>query len=185
MKKYIIVFIVVFIGYLVGNSIYTEMSKDKTPGKAKRLACQKATTTFERGFGIDEIKVAQNLLIEGNVKFTSSIEKSRYAQSRLFDFISLSDTDKIFQNALDQYIKADGMQSENPLKISYNIYENDINDPGKKTKKSKLYAGYIVLEVKNENNKIIYKVQRDFMDKKGADIAQSIQCCVDSFATYK
>ena len=183
MKRNLIIFVVVFIGYLVGNSIYEQMTKDQTPGKAKRIPCQASVTTFERGFGNEDIKIAQSLLEDGDVEFSSSIEKAIYAKSKLFEFVKLEDTDKIVQNELNKYTK-NKKDQKNKLKLSYYIYENDVNDPGKKTKKSKLYAGYVVLQVRNDSNKTIYKVQVDFMDFKGADIAQSIKCCIKSFATY-
>ena len=183
MKKNIIIFIVVFVGYLIGNSIYLQMTKDPTPGKAKRLPCQKKVTTFERGFNNEDIKTAQELLKSGNVIFTSKAEKSIYAKSKLFGYISLEDTDKLFQEQLDKYIVEKKVQNKK-LKVHYNIYENDVKDPGKKTKKSKLYAGYVWVEVRNDKNRVIYKVQIDFMDKKGGDIAQAIKCCIKSFATY-
>lgn len=184
MKNYIIVFVIVFIGYFIGDSIYTQMTKDKTPGKAKRIECQTKTTTFERGFGDEDIKKAQEKLEQGAVEYSSTIEKAIYAQSELFNYVNLKETNKIFDMELKKYIIKESENKEKPLKISYNIYENDVKDPGKKTKASKLYAGYVVLQVKNDKNKVIYKVQIDFMDKKGADLAQSIQCCIKSFATY-
>jgi len=183
MKKYIGVFVTVFLLVMIGNSVYTQMNKDKTPGKAKRLPCQAKVTTFERGFNNAEIKIAQALLESGNVSVKSTIEKAKYAESKLFDYVKLEDTNKIVADELKKYIIVKSNKTEN-LNLSYNIYENDVKDPGKKTKKSKLYAGYVVFQVKNESNNIIYKVQIDFMDKKGADIAQSIKCSIKSFATY-
>ena len=183
MKKYITVFIVVFIGYFVGNSIYNEMTKDKTPGKVKRLSCQKKVTSFERAYSNPDIKYAQSLIEHGNNQFTSSIEKAIYSDSRLFTYISLSDLDKMFSKVLSTYIKHNE-QNEPLYKLSYYVYENDRDDPGKKTAKSKLYAGYVVLEVKNMNNKSIYKVQIDFMDDKGTDISNTINCAIESFMTY-
>lgn len=184
MKNYIIVFVVVFIGYFLADSIYTQVTKDKTPGKAKRIECQTKTTTFERGFGDEDIKKAQTKLEQGEVEFSSTIEKAIYVKSELFEYVKLEETDKIFALALEKEIKKETESKGQLLKISYNIYENDVGDPGKKTKASKLYAGYVVMQVKNDKNKVIYKVQIDFMDKKGADIAQSIECCVKSFATF-
>jgi hypothetical protein len=184
MNKYIAVFIVVFIGYFVGNSIYDEMNKDKTPGKAKRLLCQKNATTFERGFSDAEIKYAQSLVNHGDINFTSSIEKSVYTSSTLFTHISLTQTDKIFKEILKSYVMYNE-NNESKFKLSYYIYENDKNDPGKKTKKSKMYAGYVVFEVKNMNNKTIYKVQIDFMDDKGIDIRDTLDCTIKSFMTFK
>ena len=185
MKKNLIIFIVVFAITMLAIQTADIPSDTGVPesGKAKRIACQEHATSFERGFGDEDIKKAQILLENGNVTFTSSVEKAVYAESKLFEFVKLEDTDKIVQNELNKYIK-DKIEQKDKLNLSYYIYENDIKDPGKKTKKSKLYAGYVVLQVKNENNKTIYKVQIDFMDRQGADIAQSIKCCVKSFATY-
>jgi len=184
MKQYIIVFIVVFIGYLVGNSIYEEINKDKTPGKAKRLACQKEVTSFERSFSDKEIVEVQNFIKNGNIEFSSSVEKAVYDDSRLFDYVSLKNTDQIFLNTLQQYVTDEKIEKDR-FRVSYTIYENDKKDPGKKTKKSKEYAGYVVLEARNSTNKVIYKVQIDFMDHKGLDLQKSIECSVKSLMTFK
>lgn len=183
MTKYVRIFIIVFIGYFVGDSVYNEMTKDKTPGKAKRLECQKQVTVFERSYSLSDLKYAQKLIAHGNDSFTSYIEKAVYSDSVLFNYISLEQIDDIFRKTLQSYIKYNE-NNQNAYKLSYYIYENDKNDPGKKTEKSKLYAGYIVLEIKNLDNKSIYKVQVDFMDDKGADIKRSIQCSIRSLMTY-
>ncbi|MEA3512586.1 MAG: hypothetical protein U9R37_03195 [Campylobacterota bacterium] len=185
MKKNLIILLafIVIATVIINTSDLPSQTGVPESGKAKRIECQKKTTTFERSFGDEEIKIAQDLLMSGNFSFTSSIEKSIYSESKLFEYVKLQDTDKIVNEELKKYIKSD-IKSEKNLKFRYNIYENDIKDPGKKTKKSKLYAGYVWFEFKNENNKTIYKVQIDFMDKKGADIANSIRCCIKSFMTY-
>ena len=182
MKKYAQIFIIILIGYLIGDSIYTEMTKDKTPGKTKRLACQEKVTTFERVFSNPEVKHAQRLIEHGNIEFTSSIEKSIYEESTLFNYTTLLETNQIFNNSLHKYVKSNDKNDEK-YHLSYYIYENDIKDPGKKTQKSKMYAGYVVLTVKNINNKVIYKVQIDFMDKQGSDIKETIECTIESFMT--
>jgi len=184
MKNYILVFVGVFVLYMIGNSIYVEMNKDKTPGKAKRIECQKEVTSFERAFDSVQIKEAQEEIKNGAISFSSSIEKSTYADSALFEYISLKETDIVFRNILASFVEDSAAIEEKKYQISYYIYENDVKDPGKKTKKSKEYAGYVVLEVKDNDSKTIYKVQIDFMDFKGADIQQSIECAVKSFMTY-
>ena len=185
MKNNLMIFVGVFLMTMLGSSIYEEITK-KSPiesGKAKRLPCQKHNVSFERGFGDDYIKIAQKQLESGNFKFTSYIEKAQYAPSKLFDYIQLSDINKITQTELNSYIKTK-KEDDEKLRISYYIYENDIGDPGKKTKKSKLYAGYVVYKFYNKNNKLIYQSQIDFMNKQGTDIAQSVRCAIKSFATF-
>jgi len=183
MKKYFTVFIIIFIGYFIGNSIFVEMTKDKTPGKAKRLACQKKVTTFERSFSNADIKHVQSLIEHGSIDFSSHVEKAVYSKSKLFDYISLAQVDTFFTKKLRSYVKYNEINSSD-YKISYYIYENDKKNPGKKSAKSKLYAGYVVLEVKKLHNKSIYKVQIDFMDDKGSDIQSTIDCSIKSFMTY-
>ncbi|MEA3498262.1 MAG: hypothetical protein U9R16_04300 [Campylobacterota bacterium] len=185
MKKNLIIFVVVFAIAMLIMTTSDVPSASGVPesGKSKRIPCQQQSTSFERGFGNEDIKVAQSLLESGNINLTSSIEKAVYAQSKLFEYVKLEDTDKIVNQELNSYI-TEKKDSDSKLNLSYYIYENDVKDPGKKTKKSKLYAGYVVLQVKNKNNKTIYKVQIDFMDRQGSDIAQSIKCCVKSFATF-
>ena len=183
MKKYVYTFIIVFIGYFIIESIYVQINKDQTPGKAKRLECQKKVVTFEKGFDNKHIYAAQKEIESGHNQFTSYIEKAIYSQSTLFEYITVNDTDKILQNEFDLYFKKKDLGTQN-YNYSYLIYENDKKDPGKKSKKSKLFAGYIVFEVKNSKNKSIYKVQIDFMDNKGKDIASTMKCSVKSFMTY-
>ena len=94
MNKYLAIFLIVFIGYFTGNSIYIEMTKDKTPGKAKRLACQKEVTSFERSFSDPDIKYVQSLIEHGSIDFSSYIEKAIYSESKLFNYIGLSEMAK-------------------------------------------------------------------------------------------
>ena len=183
MKKYISIFIGVFLFVVVGNGIYSQITKKSESPKAKRLPCQKKMTSFERGFSTKDIKIGQKQLVNGNFKFTSYIEKAQYSKSKLFDYIKLSDMDIVTTNELKSYIK-DEQLSDNKLKIIYYIYENDVKNPGKKTKKSKLYAGYVVYKFYNNKNKLIYQSQIDFMNKQGSDIPQSIRCAIKSFVTF-
>jgi len=182
-KKYITIFIILFFTYFIGESIYIEVNKDNTSSKAKRLECQQEVTVFERGYSLSDIKYAQKLIIHGDDSFSSHIEKAVYSDSTLFTHILPKQMDDIFKQILQKYIKYNE-KNKSEYKLSYYIYENDKKDPGKKTKKSKLYAGYVVLEVKNMDNKSIYKVQVDFMDDMGTDIKKSMECSLKSLMTY-
>ena len=183
MKKILYTIIIIVFGYLFIDSIYTQMSKDTTPGKAKRLECQKRVTTFERAFDAESIKLAQMQVQSEKINFTSDIEPAIYMESVLFDFITLKESDKVVQKVFDRYFKKPKTVSQR-YNFSYYIYENDKKDPGKKGKKSKLYTGYVVFEVKNIDKKVIYKIQIDFMDDKAKDIPQSLECAIKSFMTF-
>ena len=154
MKLYIGIFIGACFVYLIGSSIYTQIQKENKSARSSRISCHKDATVFERLYIEKEKKAIQKKLEEGNYTLSSSVLKAVYSKSKLFDFVDLD-----------------------------YIYENDVDDPGKKTAKSKLYAGYIVVKFKNDKNELIYQVQVDFMDKKGADLPQSIKCAIKSFIT--
>ena len=70
-------------------------------------------------------------------------------------------------------------KSNKKLVIDYFIYENDKDDPGKKTAKSKLYAGYLVFNFLLEGEQV-YRLQIDFMDMQGKDIDEKIRCIMKS-----
>jgi predicted DNA-binding protein (UPF0278 family) len=183
MKNNIGIFIAVFLTVLVANAIYEQINKEQISAKAVRLECQKKVTSFEKGFGNEAIKDAQTLLENGNFKINSYIEKSVYMESKLFEYIKLSDIDKIAKIELEKYIKNKNT-NDGELKVTYYIYENDKKHPGKKTEKSKNYAGYVVFKFKNTQNKLVFQSQIDFMNMQGKDIPQSIQCAIESFTTY-
>jgi hypothetical protein len=184
MKKYLATFVIVFVVGLIGSSIYQEITKEPKSAKAKRIPCQKKATAFERCYDVKLLQEAIKQIKNGNFKLTSSIEKAKYTQSKLFNYVKLEDTDKIALQKLNSFVKQKQPNKQQMVTLHYYIYENDINDPGKKTKKSKLYAGYIVFQVKNNNHKLLYQVQIDFMDRHGKDISQSMKCCIESLMTY-
>ena len=184
MKKYIISFFVFVVIGLLGNSIYIEMTKDKVPGKLKRLECHKKTTAFERGYGIKDIQEAQELLLSGNYRIVSDIDQATYMNSSLFEFVDIKKLDKTFAFFLLQKVKNERKASE-ILDIEYKVYENDKEDPKKKSDNCKLFRGYVVMKFKNKNKKVVYQVQIDFMDYEGKDIPKTLECAVESFLTYK
>jgi len=184
MKKYIITFFIFLIIILLGNSIYTQMTKDKVPGKVVRLECHEKTTVFERGYGTGDVIKAQNLLLSGNYKISSGIDKSIYMKSSLFDFVDMEKLNKEFSFFLLQKVK-NQKQAKEILQVEYKVYENDKKDPKKKSDKSKLFRGYVVMKFINQNNKVVYQVQIDFKDAQGKDIPKTLECAVESFLTYK
>jgi hypothetical protein len=181
LKKYIWFALVAITIYIFASAIYTQINKSSS---SKRIECQKQATTFERVYKMSDIKHAQELLKSGNVSFTSSVIKSHYAKTKLFEYVKLSDMDSVLNTILNDYV-IEKKNGDNKLNISYYIYENDVDDPGKKTKKSKLYAGYIVFQFYNPKDELIYQIQIDFMDKKGKDLPQRIKCAIESFITIK
>jgi hypothetical protein len=104
-------------------------------------------------------------------------------KSSLFDFIDMEKLDKTLAFFLLQKVQKERKVSE-LLNIEYKVYENDKEDPKKKSDNCKLFRGYVVMKFKNQNNKVVYQVQIDFMDQEGKDIPKTLECAVESFLTY-
>jgi hypothetical protein len=102
-------------------------------------------------------------------------------KSQLFEYVDIKKVDQDVKDAIATYQTAHIGNSE-PVTIKYLIYENDKNDPGKKTQKSKLYAGYMKFDVVYKKKRV-YAVQIDFMDMEGKDISQRVSCAIKSIMT--
>jgi hypothetical protein len=159
------------------------MNTQKMSARASRILCQTKTITFEKIYIKESVHKCQDLFKSNNYTFVSKITKSKYSKSKLFDYITQKEIDTLTTKTINKYI-SDPKNNQSKLTIQLDIVENDIKDPRKKTKKSKLYAGYLVYEFKLDN-KVVYKIQTDFMDFQGKDIANRIECVFNSFLTIK
>lgn len=168
---------------MIVNSVYHQLNKSEVPGKAKRTPCMAKVVSFEKAYDEKEIKLFKEFIKQGDVKVISSIDKAVYMSSTLFDSIDMEYLD----NHLTDIIKSYGAQTLNKNSkntIEYIVFENDKEDPKKKSDSCKLYRGYVVMKFKNGNNRLIYQNQIDFMDNEGKDIPQTIKCAVEAFLTY-
>lgn len=174
MFKYFYGVLLVLFVYVAGTSIYESMTK--VDPKSSRLACQKEVTTFETFRKPEMIAEAIKTLKNGNYKLESEIRFSKYMKSQLGNYLSVEDVDKM----IEEVIAVDKKSSDNGLVIDYFVYENDKEDPGKKTKKSKLYAGYVYLNFKMGKTSV-YDVQIDYKDLQAKDLKKRIECAIKSF----
>ena len=177
--KYIYTILAIALLYFVGNDIY----KQNTKGTATstRIACHKTSKVFERTYDETLLKKAQETLRTGEYELTSSIKEAKHMQTQMFQYVKLEDVDKMLKTTIEKKKHADA-KAEGKVAIDYYIYENDKADPGKKTKKSKLYAGYLRFTMAY-NGKKVYSVQTDFMSLEGKDIPKSVDCAIESFVT--
>ena len=177
--KYVYYALIVLFVYFVGNDIYQQ--NNKKGARSTRLACQKECKVFEKVYKEDLLEKAKLALKSGNHELDSSIKKAKFMKSTLFETVQIEEVDQDVKEAIAKYKKPD-LHSDGNLKIEYYIYENDKADPGKKTKKSKLFAGYLrfafILDAKK-----VYMIQVDFMDPQGRDIKKSVDCAIESFVT--
>jgi len=175
---YLILFlIVIFLSY----GILKEATKPSV--KDKRISCQEQTITFEKIANLKLIETSKNLLRSNNYYISSHIEYSKYMKSQLNKYINIEKSDELLNKTIKNYLnKAE--KTNKKLEIKYYIYENDKEDKGKKGKKSKLYAGYLLFEFKLDN-KLIYKIQTDYMKLNATDIPNRMDCVIRSFITLK
>ena len=174
----IIAAVLIFFGY----GIITQKTNDPLK-KEKRVPCQKTTTTFENIANKKLSNDAVDLLKSGNYIIKSRIEQSIYMDSKILNYISIEKADKILVEIIKKY-QDKQINQDKKLLIDYYIYENDKEDKGKKSSKAKLYAGYLVFEFKLDN-KLIYKIQTDYMKMDTSDIPERMECVIESFIKLK
>ncbi len=176
---YLLLFLIItFFAY--GILTKKELSSIK---KLKRVECQKKTITFEKISNKDSLEKAITLLLSNNYMIKSKIEQSTYMKSTILDYISKKEADKMLVNTIYRYLQ-NRKNRDTKLLIDYYILENDKEDKGKKSKKAKLYAGYLVFEFKFEN-KLVYKIQTDYMKIDTSDIPERLDCVIKSFISLK
>ena len=179
--KYIYIIFAIAILYFVGNDIYKQNTKTVAGAKSTRLACHKKCKVFERIYDAELLKKAQETVRTGEYELISRIKEAKFMETKMFEYVQLKKVDQMVRDAItkrrDYGAKADGK-----VAIDYYIYENDKADPGKKTKKSKLYAGFLRFVLTYDGIKF-YSVQADFMDLEGKDIPKSVECAIESFMT--
>ena len=170
---------------VLGNEVYTQINKKPKSAKASRLDCHSKAITFEK---ILKPKLVHNLLQtlkSGDFEIDVWEDKAKYMKSVMFKYVDV----KVIHNDIKAKIKAKNIDNIDAKKmgnvlIDVMVYENDKKDPGKKTKRSKLYAGYLEATVKIDK-KVVYKIQTDFMDLQGKDIPNRVSCIVDSIMSIK
>ncbi len=181
MNKFFI-FILIFIVGFFSYGLLTKESNDHIK-KEKRLTCQTKTTTFEKISNKQLAQEAIELLETSNYIIKSRIEKSVYMESQIDKHICEEKANEYLNETINKYVK-DKKLKDKKLLIDYYILENDKEDKGKKGTKCKLYAGYLVFEFKLDN-KLIYKIQTDYMNMDTSDIPERMDCVIKSFITLK
>lgn len=179
MNKIFPVILIVLLS-VISYSIFKEITKSS---KIKRLECQSHTTTYEKIFIKNNIKDAIKSLESNNYEIISEIKFSKFMKSHLVEILSKEQSDEILKKVIQKYIDKD-LSTNKKVLIDYYIYENDKEDSGKKNDKAKLYAGYLVFEFKYED-KLVYKIQTDYMNINANDLEERINCIINSFISLK
>jgi len=174
--KYLYYGFVAFFIYLLASGVQEQFFKETA--NAKRLDCQKEVVSFEALK--DEVLIieAKKALLSKNYDINSTIEKSEYMKTKLFEFVKKDEIDTILKSKIDKL--ATQNEKTDKLEIRYNIKENDKLHPGKKSPKSKLFMGYLTFEFYLKNKRV-YEFQIDFMQEKGEDIPKRLDCTLKAF----
>lgn len=164
---------------------YGILTKEETNPlkKEKRLSCHNTTITFEKIHNINKSSEAVNLLKSGNYIIKSKIEQSKHMESSILNYIDTNKLDLLLKKEIEPYIKNQKNNSKKLL-IDYYILENDKEDPSKKGDKCKLYAGYLLFEFKLDE-KLIYKIQTDYMKDDTSDVPERMNCIIKSFISLE
>ncbi|QOG11901.1 hypothetical protein [Arcobacter sp. FWKO B] len=171
MKKSILALFIIGLVVIVAQSIYQQLNKKVA--KSSRIECHKNVTVFERVYNNEKINAIQEFIKDGTFEISLKAEPSKYMKSQLFNYVDSQAVKEYIQNSF-------GLTTlDNALKINVLLYENDKEDPGKKSAEAKMYAGYLMFDFYLENE-MIYKVQIDFMDMQGNDINKTIDCIKQS-----
>ncbi|KAB7885333.1 hypothetical protein [Poseidonibacter ostreae] len=173
----ILILVILFVTFAVFEEV------NKFDPKQKRLQCQEKTITFEKIDFEHPIWETNNLIETNNFIIKSNIEYSKLMPSHLINILTVEQADETLNKVLNTYIKYD-IPNDKKLLIDYYIYENDKEDKGKKGPKSKLYAGYLLFEFKLDN-KLVYKIQTDYMNIDAKDIEERMDCAIKSFLSIK
>lgn len=179
MLKVIAAVVAAFFFYMLGSEVVNFITKKGA--NSARLECHTKSTTFEYVYKKELVTAMQDVIKSGNVQIKSKFKLSEYMPTQLANHISLNQVNTMIQKQIDLH-KDTTKSSAKKLLIDYFIYENDKEDPGKKTAKSKLYAGYLVFHFLLEGEKV-YRLQIDFMDLRGKDIEEKVACAITSVLT--
>ena len=178
-----IIFILILLA--IGNEIYKQIVIKPVSGKSERLNCHTKYTTFEKVVNQKSIKNLLQTLKSDDYKIVVWADKAKYMTSVMFEDVDIKVIEKDIKEKIKLYnLKNIDAKKTNNVLIDVMVYENDKKDPSKKTKKSKLYAGYLAVTVKIDK-KVVYKIQTDFMDLKGKDISNRISCIVNSIMSLE
>lgn len=171
--------VIIILLSVIFYAIFKEATKSS---KVKRLECQTKTTTFEKIFVENSIKDAIDSFESNNYEINSDIKYSKYMKSHLIDILTREQSDEKLKKVIDKYINKNLINNKDDKKLllDYYIYENDKEDNGKKNQEAKRYAGYLMFEFKY-NNKLVYKIQTDYMNLDANDLEERMDCVLNSF----
>ncbi|MBN1839063.1 MAG: hypothetical protein JW802_03360 [Campylobacterales bacterium] len=178
-KKILFIVLGLLVVYFIGEGIYTKVA---SKAKLSVLPCHKEVVVFEKIYESEPFQHALKAIQAGAFHSSISAEKATYSPSTLFTYVNLEEVKSRVNDALAVHVK-EKKSGASKVDVAILLYENDMEHPGKKTKESKLYRGYLVLNVMVEEV-LVYKVQIDFVDYEAKDLPQRIECAVETLMRH-
>lgn len=179
-KNFLLGTIIAIITFYLAGGIYKKLT---THANVTKLPCQEEVVVFERLYEKPLLQEIQKAVYEQAYDVSIEFQKSYYMPTKLFEYVHKDEIKQVVLQTLQTYKKTLHVKEES-LHVKVLVYENDKLDPGKKTAKSKLYAGYLVFDF-YEGKTLVYKVQIDFIQPHGEDIAKRIKCAIKSLMNYQ
>ncbi len=178
---------IIYIALLLGAAYFliqhgVEESKKEHEINA-RIACQKEVFFSEKIHDKALVKEAKNLLYSKNFTLISSIEKSRYAKSKISEYLGSNEVDMVVKRIIEEISKDKSVKiSPKKLTIEYQIVENDKDNPVKRDGIINFCIGYLDFKFILDD-KLVYEAQNDFIGRTGEDIPRRIKCILNSFTS--
>jgi hypothetical protein len=152
--------------------------EEPKPSLNSGLECQKEVICFDKIYDLELLKEGVALLSNGNYELLGDISLATHMKPILDTKITIDQSDEMFFKAINI------PQNENPQKyltISYQLIENDKEDPNKKSDSDncKLFAGYILTSFRI-NGIQAYRMQIDFNTYEHAEIQKRIDCTIEA-----
>lgn len=157
--------------------------KDDKPKINSGLECQKDVICFEKVYDEALLKEGLALLNKGDYEILGGLTSAKYMTPVLETKITVEQSDIMFQEAINI------PKNDNPQKyltISYQLIENDKQDPNKKSNSPncKLYAGYILTSFQI-NGVQFFRMQIDFNTYELEEIKKRINCTIEAFKNHE
>lgn len=175
--KYLFSILAFILLVVIGSGIYEQIHKQKLG--SNRLLCHQGVNVFEKVINKELLKKTKEHIKNNKVSFILSKKPSIYMKSELFHAVSMDKIEMMIKNQIGIHHISNTVED---VVVEVDVYENDKEDPKKKSEQCKIYAGYFVIAFFYKTN-LAYKVQIDFFHKKAEDLEVAIACAFESFWT--
>ncbi len=147
---------------------------NRQPSKPK---CLSEVTAFDKRSG--DINALVKEIESGAIHYRCDVYKSKYMHSRVETY---TDSELLKKASEEVFGKEEDTKNSN-VEIRCELYENDKEDPGKKSSSCKLFAGYLLYTFTLDGEQI-YKIQIDVEKSDFSDIPLRLNCIKNSLYYY-